>query len=69
MPAPVFPMQRSPVPERICSRPADAEVVMSKTMVFVAAVVPVRLSVPVFVSESMPVPEIVLLIVRVLPLD
>ena len=42
---------------------------MSKTMVFVAAVVPVRLSVPVFVSESMPVPEIVLLIVRVLPLD
>ena len=42
---------------------------MSRTMVFAAPDVPVRLSVPVFVSESVPVPEIRLLIVRVLPAD
>ena len=45
---------------------------MSRTTVFATPApsdVPVRLSVPEFVSESVPVPEIVLLIVRVLPLD
>ena len=40
---------------------------MSRTMVFAARDVPVRLSVPEFVSESVPVPEIVLLIVSVVP--
>ena len=38
---------------------------MSNATAFAILVVPVRFSVPVFVSESVPVPKIVLLIVRV----
>ena len=67
MPVPLLPTHSVPVPERICSSPAEAEVIMSSTTVFAAPDVPVRLSVPVFVSESVPVPEITLLIVRVVP--
>ena len=40
---------------------------MSNTTVSATVVVPVRSRVPVFVSESVPVPEITLLIVRVVP--
>ena len=63
-PVPLLPILRNPLPDRICSNPADTLVVMSRTTVFAGDVAPFRLSVPVFVSESVPVPEIVLLIVR-----
>ncbi len=42
---------------------------MSSTMVFAAPDVPVRLSVPEFVSASVPVPEIVLVTVRTWPAE
>ena len=63
VPVPLLPTVRFPLPEFICNSPDDAVVVMSNTTVFEE----LRFSVPVFVSESVPVPEIVLVIVSLVP--
>jgi hypothetical protein len=60
-PLPALPIRSSPVPEQICKAPDEAVVVrfIETTLLFV-----LRLSVPVFVRERFPVPEIVLLMVK-----